>query len=281
MPGQEKVILREDTLHAKDRQLSFLVPRSKDSLRLMLIGDRMQRNIALAPRNSFAYFLNLYYNLGVGMLVDAKNPKRYSYPRRVYLDSNYAQREGFKSWKQPQRGDFNLQVSFPYLNSFYFQPAGERTKANTGFWGLGLGLDYYHQERQYLSLNLHSLTDAFLPVPAPVTYDEGIYENMVANFVSLSNHHRVKRFDWGYGLAWAEHFWRLDDLTSISESNPPDESRRTYHHSLGAVLSSHYYTGRSFHIGLLYRPSLIRFLPEAAFRYEHSISVNLAWKIRL
>ena len=42
-----------------------------------------------------------------------------------------------------------LQLFVPYINSFYLQPAGEPdAKANTGFWGFGVGLLCYHAPSQ-------------------------------------------------------------------------------------------------------------------------------------
>ncbi|HOY21299.1 MAG TPA: hypothetical protein PLC89_28555 [Haliscomenobacter sp.] len=272
-----KVIIRSDTLHTEANQVNFLIPRSKDSLKLVIVTDTSRQTFQIASRSSFAYYLNIVYNYGLGMLIDHGSPKRYTYPRRIYLDSNWSR--GLKTLPATHQGEVNFQVSFPYINSFITQPVGENRKANTGFWGLGVGVDYYHQDRQYLSLNLHTVSDFFFPVPAPVTY-EGGQEFMSSNYLSLSNHHRIKRFDWGYGLSWIENKWGVDYYEDIPDPSIALTNRKR-HQAMGLEFSGYYFTGPSFHMGLIYRPSFVRLYTDPVFKYEHLISVDLAWKIRL
>ena len=140
-PGPSKIIIKKDTLNTEANEVHFLVPRSKEPLNLRVIADSSDQALSISAKSSFAYYLNIAYNYGLGMLVDQNNPKRYTYPRRIYLDSNWSR--GFKTLPATHRGDINFQISFPYINSFITQPFGEKRKANTGFWGLGAGMDYY------------------------------------------------------------------------------------------------------------------------------------------
>lgn len=278
-PGPSKIIIKKDTLNTEANEVHFLVPRSKDPLNLRVIADTSDQSLSIPAKSSFAYYLNLPYNYGLGMLVDQNNPKRYTYPCRIYLDSNGSR--DFNTFPVTHRGDINFQISFPYINSFITQPFSENRKASTGFWGLGVGVDYYHQDRQYLSLNVRTVSDFFFPVPAPVTY-EGGQEFMSSNYLSLSNHHRIKRFDWGYGLSWIENKWGQDFYEGSPDTlSHPTFSNRQRHQALGLEFSGYYFTGRSFHMGLIYRPSLVRLYTDPIFKYEHLISVDLAWKIRL
>ena len=51
-------------------------------------NDTVSKTVSVKAGNSFAFWFNLYnlpYGL-IGFLVDWKNPKRYTYPRNVYLD---------------------------------------------------------------------------------------------------------------------------------------------------------------------------------------------------
>lgn len=277
-PGPSKIIIKKDTLHTEANEVSFLVPRSKEPLNLRVLADSTDQYISIPARSSFAYYLNIPYNYGLGMLVDQKNPKRYTYPRRIYLDSSW--NRGLKTLPATHQGDVNFQISFPYINSFIIQPFAENRKANTGFWGLGVGMDYYHQDRQYLSLNLRTVSDFFFPIPAPVTYQGG-QDFMSSNYLSLSNHHRIQRFDWGYGLSWIENKWGVDFYEDINDPGVPILSRRQRHQALGFEFSGYCFTGPSFHMGLIYRPSFVRLYTDPVFKYEHLISVGLAWKIRM
>ena len=104
---------------------------------------------------------------------------------------------------------------------------------------------------------------------------------MRSNYLSLSNHHRIKRFDWGYGLSWIENKWGVDFYEEIFDPGIQLISQRKRHQALGLEFSGYYFTGPSFHMGLIYRPSFVRLYTDPVFKYEHLISVDLAWKIRL
>ena len=277
-PSPSKIIIKKDTLQTEGNEVHFLVPRSKEPLNLRVIADSSDHSLSIPAKSSFAYFLNIAYNYGLGMLVDQKNPKRYTYPRRIYLDSSGIR--GFNTFLVPHRGEINFQISFPYINSFITQPFGENRKTSTGFWGLGAGVDYYHQDRQYLSLNARTVSDFFFPVPAPVTY-EGGQDFMSSNYLSLSNHHRVNHFDWGYGLSWIENQWGVDVYEEVFDPGIYLVRQRKRHQALGLEFSGYYFTGSSFHMGLIYRPSFVRLYTDPVLKYEHLISVDLAWKIRL
>lgn len=273
-----KIIIRKDTLQTEGNEAHFLVSRSKEALNLRVVADSSDLSLTVKAKNSFAYYLNILYNYGLGMLIDQNNPKRYTYPRRIFVDP--AEGGGFKTYPATQRGDLNFQISFPYINSFITQPFGESRKTSTGFWGLGAGVDYYHKDRQYLSLNARTVSDFFLPILAPVSYVSG-QDFMSSSYLSLSNHHRIKRFDWGYGLSWIENRWGVDFIEDNPDSSPPTSRNRKRHQALGLEFSGYYFTGRSFHLGLTYRPSFARLYTDPVLKYEHLISVDLAWKIRL
>ena len=280
-PGPSKIIIKKDTLHTEVNEVHFLVPRSKDTLNLRVITDSSDESFSILAKSSFAYYLNIPYNYGLGMLVDQKNPKRYTYPRRIYLDSTIAGGGvRYQSFPGAQRGEVNVHLSMPYLNSCLQKPTQDGAKAGVGFLGLAFGLDYYHQNNQYLKLGFCTVSDFFSPLPAPV-YIEGGRDYLNSAIGYLSNHHRIKRLDWGYGLSLAENKWAVDNYIDDPDSNPPQGSQRKRSVSAGLIFSGHYFTGRSFHIGLQYCPSLWRLYENPGFRYEHVISLDLAWKIRL
>ncbi|MBK9490620.1 MAG: hypothetical protein IPO07_18925 [Haliscomenobacter sp.] len=275
-----KVIIRSDTLHTEANQVNFLIPRSKDSLKLVIITDTSRQTFQIASRSSFAYYLNIAYNYGLGMLIDRGSPKRYTYPRRIYLGNNMPGGIAFQKLPETQKGEVNLHLSLPYINSFLLKPVGENTKSNTGFLGLAFGVDFYHQNDQYLKLGLGVVSDFLSPLPAPY-YVEGGRDYMHSAYGYLSNHHQIKRLDWGYGLSLAENRWGVDYYIDDPDSNPPQVPQRKRSVSAGLMFSGHYFTGRNFHMGLQYRPSLWRLYEDPGFRYEHVISLDLAWKIRL
>jgi len=72
----------------KDNSLkrSLTVIRDKEDLKLTLSNDSLVKTVYVTPSNSLAYWANLYFFYGLGMLVDMNSPKRYTYPAMVYVD---------------------------------------------------------------------------------------------------------------------------------------------------------------------------------------------------
>jgi hypothetical protein len=110
---------------------------------------------------------------------------------------------------------------------------------------------------------------------------------MISIYGSASNHHLFarKRFSAGYGISFGHDMWntinhgRWDD--DAPEEDVMRESVGRTSNSLGLVVPLRYYTKRSFHMGVVYRPMFVQFTDRARFRYQHTVSFELGWRIRL
>ena len=80
------VIVNDDTLRSKYNKTHLAVARSKKPVTITTITDSIKKSVTVKPRSSFAYFANVLCNYGIGLLVEKNHPKRYTYPRRVYID---------------------------------------------------------------------------------------------------------------------------------------------------------------------------------------------------
>jgi hypothetical protein len=93
------------------------------------------------------------------------------------------------------------------------KPKLEKNVSNAGFWGIAVGVDYYHQNTQYLSIVSGAAINFFLPILVGVDYDYGeeIVEREICSsiFMGLTNNHRYKSFSFGYGLSYSHNIWRL------------------------------------------------------------------------
>lgn len=67
---------------------TLVVPREPEPLPLRVVSDSSERQVVVHPFNSFSYYANLFCNGGIGMLVDKHHPRRYGYPRHIYLDAS-------------------------------------------------------------------------------------------------------------------------------------------------------------------------------------------------
>jgi len=174
-----------------------------------------------------------------------------------------------------------LRLSLPHINSFYLQPSGESdSKVNTGFWGLGVGLLVRHSQSQSLGLSASVGTDFPVPVPAAIDF-YGEHEFMTAYALDLTNNHTQGRFSLGYGLSYSTNQWELKYYDDPEWDPPTRDPIKLRGRSLGLAFPAYYTLSDRFSLGLKYRPYLYRFGADAGFRYEHVISVEIAWNLGL
>ena len=72
-----RVIVYDDTLSTIHNEIKFMVGRQKDPLPITVFNDAVSKNLSIVSHNSFAYWANLGFLYGLGMLDDKDNPKRY------------------------------------------------------------------------------------------------------------------------------------------------------------------------------------------------------------
>lgn len=277
-----QIVIKNDTIPIQNNKIVLKVPRSKEDLRLKFILPDAQQEIQVSSVNSANYYLNIF-NYGIGFWWERKNPKRYGYARRVFVDlqdtlATYAaidQKLGLKK-------QWLLHLSIPYINHFFLHPdKEEKDKNNPGFLGISLGAEYFYKKNRSFSLNGVLAINSSLPIPAAVNYSDGEFEFVSTAYLALNHNHQVKRFDLGYGLSLSKNIWNYRYFGAEESPPPSREPARRVNIATGLNLTGYYRLGKSFHLGLIYRPTFIRFNSEHPFRYEHFISLDLKWKIRL
>lgn len=183
-------------------------------------------------------------------------------------------------FKEPaEKGEINLNLSLPYLNSISHKPEDEPEKNTAGFIGLSAGVDFVYKKNKYIKISFGGITD--LPVPIGPLDRGGEYEQQRLAYMDILNVHKLNRSSFGYGLSIGKYNWY--HYKEIPDSANPYriETAEKNHFSFGLPACVYFQTGRSFYIGLIYRPTLYRpSLPEK-FKYEHSASIDFSWKIGL
>ena len=272
----------------------FRIQRSKHDLEIKLIGDSVEKEylVKASPNGAFLYGNLLWMQVSPATyLIDFTNQKRFYYGKSIFLNSSDTLKvirpkisKGYydywtKSFPTNKR-QINFTYSLPWVNSFYLQPSQETAKANTGFWGISAGLEYYYKENKFLSLNGSAVMDFFIPFPAAVDFS-GEVENMYSVYTSLTDNYRFRRFTVGYGLNFSKNTWKL---VYHDRFDPPPATREPAtksSNSLGFTIDGYHQIGKRFHIGLIYRPTLLNVYPDIDFKYEHLISLDFKWKFRL
>lgn len=277
---QSNIIHNDDTVKTENNQADLIVERKKEPIEITAVSNSNTKTVEVKSKNSSMYWYNIVSNYGLGMLIDKNNPKRYSYPGKIYINSADTLPKYYKYGQVNNKGELYLHVSLPHINSFRLAPENESVKINTGFWGITLGLDYYHAKNQFLNLNITGVMDFPIPVVGAIDLS-GELELMSSKYLSFSNNHKYKRFSVGYGLSFAKNTW---DFRYYDRFGPPPPTREPVmksNYSLGLVFPVYCQLGERFHIGTIYRPSFYRPNATNKFAYEHLISIDFAWKIRL
>jgi len=149
----------------------------------------------------------------------------------------------------------------------------EDAKVDFGFMGITFGLDYYHSKKQYIHIGFSCVSGG------SSRKNPGI-EHMNSIDFSLSNNHKIRRFSVGYGLSYARNTWNYSRwgwflfpfiIEDVSKS----------HNTFGLIFPNYYQIGEYFNFGVVYRPTFYRPNLPDKFIYEHLISIDFAWKIRL
>lgn len=263
------------------------VKRSKEDLNLILISDtlKLDYKVLASPHQTFLYW-NLIGFAPLNYVVDFTNDKRFHYGEHLYLNSKDTLRTLTpslrKSWnnffdqKYPRsKNDINLFISIPYVNSFNFKPHNYGTRINTGFWGISAGLEYFYASNKYIGIKFTGATDIFVPVPA--SPGGNIKEHLSTTFIEVTDNFKFGRLNIGYGINYSSNNWRYKD--EIDSENEIEITRKNK--SFGITTNTYFQIGKSFFVGVIYRPTFYIVKPTTDFKYEHLISFDLAWKIPL
>ena len=273
---QSEIIYKQDTINTIDNKAHLKVERKKEPLSIVATTDNLTKSIDIAPKSSIMYWSNIYFNYGIGMLVDMNNPKRYSYHGKIYINSADAISRYYKYGEANNKGELYLHLSLPFINSFRMMPENESAKVNTGLWGATIGLDYYHSKNQFVHLGVSGvsgLSNFFTQL------SNLEFESMFSGYISLSNNHKIRRFSVGYGLSYANNIWTHSELSWFWFV--PLETEIKSHNTFGLILPTYFQLGEYFNMGVVYRPTFYRPNMADKFLYEHLISIDFAWKIRL
>jgi hypothetical protein len=198
-----------------------------------------------------------------------------------HTDSLYRIRQA-EIRKVPDPGTWDLRLSLPYINFFKLKTERDDTKLSAGFMGISVGLDYYYKRNQYLSIIAASVTDYFFPIKFVAQYGER--EICISRFAGLSNNHRYKFLSFGYGLSYSHNSWKYFSGNRDQEYDnyadiPPD--KKYTDNRLGLMFTGYWLPNRNFYIGLIYRPDFVSLSSSSPVKYQHLISIDIGFRIRL
>ena len=274
-----QIIHGETIISTVDNKAHLRAERKNAPLQITAITDSLEKSIEIEQKNSVAFWTNLF-NYGIGMLVDRNNPKRYTYPGKIFINSADATGGYSLFGKANNKGELYLYFSLPMVNRFRMMIEGEGSKRSVGAMGFCFGLDYYHSKNQFIHAGFSTLVGGYKTTH---TRDRRTREReyMESQHFSLSNNHKFGRFSIGYGFSYARISWKYIRSRRGFIFYRPVERVEKNHNAFGLIFPSYFQLGEHLNIGIVYRPTFFRPNLPNKFAYEHLISVDLAWKIRL
>ena len=178
-----------------------------------------------------------------------------------------------------QKGDIRLDIKLPHINYLAFKPDNKFRDAEIGFNGYGIGFEYNYKENKFLETNLSFVLTFELPFPAVV--DAEYNKILTSSYISITDNLIVKRFTFGYGLSYAANSWK-EWTRDFDQIDLPTTSSKVYTNTnLGLCINTYYRIGKTLHLGIIYQPGLINLNASPQLIYEHSISMEVNWRIRL
>lgn len=252
---------------------AFYVLRNKKPLTVYFKADSTEQTLKIKSKNSFAFWINLYFNYGIGMIIDKNKPERYAYPKHIYLDYKNGIIKPTR-FAPVEKGTISINFSMPYVNGFYVRSI-DSYYANAGFMGIAGGVDYYFKKNRYICANFGGAINSIVPVPAAVDY-RGERQTAGVTFFNLRDNYCIGRFDLSYGINLSKSNW--------SKSNNSDSlfhRQRFSSTGLGLSLSTQFKVGQHFRLGAFYQPNFIQFTHGPILEYQHHMSIELVWKFNL
>jgi len=294
-----KVVYQHDTVPTLNNKASIRIERKNKVANVEIVEENRKEQIVLYPHSSTAFWFNLYPSLGSGMLVDMWTPKMWAYPSKIdvnnydsvkyrqrYLlshDQNQNSLKSYLAFDPPRKkGELYFHVAIPFVNQYDFLPEGEPRNKQSGIWGVALGLDYYHSKNQFLSLNFVKNDDLISESDIAMDhFSSYTVEKERSQYVSVSNNHQINRLSIGYGLSVARNNWNLKYRQWDSIPPPSRTYANKTHYAFGFVVPVYFQLSKTFYTGLVYRPTIYRPNLPDKFKYEHTMSLDFAWKFRI
>jgi hypothetical protein len=267
------------------------VKRSKHDLPITVISDSGTKQAVIEPGMSPTFFYANVWLMEFSPLLyagDLFSQKRFYYGRDLTLDDTTSvykpsvftpYKEYFGKKYYGEKGQWNIIVGMPYGNMFYMQPRNLGTKKGGGFFGFEVGAEYFYKPRKFLKFTTAVAIDFLAPVPAPVDY-EGDHETMRSRSFTLSDNYIVARSTLSYGINYSIYSWKRVSPDYGEDPLAPRPSKKDSH-AFGPSLGLHHQFLDFFSFGATYNPTVYSVFPTGQWQYQHTISIELIFRIPL
>ena len=178
-----------------------------------------------------------------------------------------------------EKNDIRLGLKLPHFNHLSLNPNGKFRENRFGFNGYGIGIEYSYRKNRFLdvSLSFAATVEWIIPVPTTREHNKALF----SYYLSITDNLVWNRFTFGYGINYSVNHWR-EWFRDLGTWGLPFYDETFYSNkTLGVTLNAYYRVGRTLNVGIIYRPSFINLNNGFEPIYEHLISLELKWRIRL
>lgn len=213
-------------------------------------------------------------------IMPVKTHSGWRYPRHIYIGLNDTGNVYYRTKPLPKKY-FTANFSVLPFNQFSLRyNAGD--SSTTGIQGGSFGFNYHYDFKHFWSVQAGFATD-----DATANFGKGRYTDTSnfattsAYFVNIRHNRKIGDFDIGYGLAFSHH--RFDQEQVVwKDAGGQTISRSVYKNAaLAASLSGYWRVGKVMAVGLLYQPQFLALQNMVRFKYEHIISLDIAFRLPL
>jgi len=179
--------VKRDSTNIRLNENSISLSRKSTPITVKYLNqkDTIQRELNSYISNS--YWWNIYFNYGLGMLVDDESDKKYVYLKRVYItNDNFLVKE--------KKGNHKITFGSEYsgfgdrnFSAFTIVP-----------YNFNIGLEYYHVHNQFIWVENH-IGLYYLWVDK---YYNGYFSAEGIDILNFNNNHVFNHFEVGYGLSF-------------------------------------------------------------------------------
>jgi hypothetical protein len=291
--SQNNTIIRGDSLPTTIHSATFRVPRSRKPVLLAIQSEYPSQTLRIRSRISDQVWFNpLAYFYGTGLLFDLAFPRSYDYPSRyVDLESGkthlirknqnpalLTRKERRNAWEDPnRRGQFHLIFGMSLVTtSRTYVARANGYDTNTGNFGLSFGGEYFYANSRSIAFEI-SHTSNFLTFlfPAWIFADR----RLLSAHASIYDNIHLTRFSFGYGVNFTYNWSRTNFSEEIDCDRFQDKTIQQNSIGIGPVVNAYWKIRPDLKIGLIYRPTVVRFNAPTAQKYEHAITMDFKFNV--
>lgn len=302
-------------------KVELIVPRKNEFLNFSLLSDSVKKDIFISPQLSSNFYYGIlmfpytlidftnskrytYNNLLAfdqqlaPIYMGKRNHGEKDKDMAEYIKQVLDDPSNKPNRYNQKKGSIYLNFAFPFIYPGHniIKPTSSSYLETGSAIGFSGGLDYYYRKNRFINLTA-SASYYGLGGDGFYYYDEEdtSYDDYRIYNISLTHNHRYKKLSFGYGLSHSYIQWEKDSYINNEKVDYVENYQNQnynyiiHHHqskkyaTLGLSLNTYFNFTHFMAFGVVYKPTFVRLnsIMDQRFCYEHQISFDLAFKIRL